>query len=92
MFNHMRKTTLCVFVDGNGVTADRNSKQIQSDLMQGRLVIARLHTSNDYIYALPTYYDTEHEVIWFTFVNAINNLAQIVGIDNNAEIVYWTGD
>lgn len=92
MFSPIRKKTLVVFVDGNGVTATRDSRQIQSDLMQGRLVIARLHTSDDYIYALPTYYDTEHEVIWFTFVNAINNLAQIVGIDNNAEIVYWTGD
>ena len=92
MFNPLNKTTRVIFVDGNGVVASLGSEQIQSDLMQDQLVIARLKTSDDYIYGLPTYYDTENKVIWFTFVNAINNLAQIVGIDANAEIVYWTGD
>ena len=81
-----------VFVDGNGIIAQKSSKEIVSLLQQDVNIILRLHSDPDVIYATPCYYDGTEEVIWFDYTNAKNNLAQLVGVDTNAEIVYYTGE
>ena len=81
-----------VFVDGNGIIAKKSSKEIVSLLQQDVNIVLRLHSDPDVIYATPCYYDGTEEVIWFDYTNAKNNLAQLVGIDANAEIVYYTGE
>ena len=81
-----------VFVDGNGVIAKKTSNEIVSLLQQGVLVILRLFNTPDVIYAMPTYCDATENVMWFQYTNAKNNLAQIVGVDVNSEIVYNTGE
>lgn len=81
-----------VFVDGNGVIAKKTSNEIVSLLQQDVLVILRLFNTPDVIYASPCYYDGTEEVIWFDYTNAKNNLTQLVGVDSNAEIVYYTGE
>lgn len=81
-----------VFVDGNGIIAQKSSKEIVSLLQQDVNIVLRLHSDPDVIYATPCYYDGTEEVIWFDYTNAKNNLAQLVGVDANAEIVYYTGE
>lgn len=81
-----------VFVDGNGVIAKKTSNEIVSLLQQDVLVILRLFNTPDVIYAVPTYYDGTENVIWFQYNTAVNNLQQIVGVDANGELVYYTGD
>lgn len=81
-----------VFVDGNGIIAQKSSKEIVSLLQQDVNIVLRLHSDPDVIYATPCYYDGTEEVIWFDYTNAKNNLAQLVGVDVNAEIVYYTGE
>ena len=80
-----------VFVDGNGIIAKKSSKEIVSLLQQDVNIVLRIHSDPDVIYASPCYYDGTEEVIWFEYTNAKNNLAQIVGVDANSEIVYYTG-
>ena len=81
-----------VFVDGNGIIAKKSSKEIVSLLQQDVNIVLRIHSDPDVIYASPCYYDGTEEVIWFDYTNGKNNLAQLVGIDSNAEIVYYTGE
>lgn len=81
-----------VFVNGNGIIAQKSSKEIVSLLQQDVNIILRLHSDPDVIYATPCYYDGTEEVIWFDYTNAKNNLAQLVGVDASAEIVYYTGE
>lgn len=81
-----------VFVDGNGIIAKKSSKEIVSLLQQDVNIVLRLHSDPDVIYATPCYYDGTEDVIWFDYTNAKNNLAQLVGIDANAEIVYYNGE
>ena len=81
-----------VFVDGNGIIAKKSSKEIVSLLQQDVNIVRRLHSDPDVIYASPCYYDGTEDVIWFDYTNAKNSLAQLVGIDANAEIVYYTGE
>lgn len=81
-----------VFVDSNGIIAKKSSKEIVSLLQQDVNIVLRLHSDPDMIYASPCYYDGTEEVIWFDYTNAKNNLAQLVGIDASAEIVYYTGE
>jgi hypothetical protein len=81
-----------VFVDGNGIIAKKSSKEIVSLLQQDVNIVLRLHSDPDVIYASPCYYDGTKEVIWFDYTNAKNNLAQLVSVDANAEIVYYTGE
>lgn len=81
-----------VFVDGNGIIAKKSSKEIVSLLQQDVYVVLRLHSDPDVIYASPCYYDGTEEVMWFEYTNAKKNLAQIVGVDANSEIVYHTGE
>lgn len=86
------KQSRTVFVDSNGIIAKKSSKEIVSLLQQDVLVILRLFNTPDVIYASPRYYDGAEEVIWFDYTNANNNQAQLVGIDANAEIVYYMGE
>lgn len=86
------KQTRTVFVDGNGIIAKKSSKEIVSLLQQDVNIVLRLHSDLDVIYASPCYYDGTAEVIWFDYTNGKNNLAQLVGVDANAEIVYYTGE
>lgn len=81
-----------VIVDGNGVVAKKSSSEIVSLLQQDVYVVLRLIDTPNVIYAAPCFYDGTENVIWFQFTNATNNLQQIVGIDANAEIVYYTGE
>ena len=81
-----------VIVDGNGVVAKKSSNEIVSLLQQDVYVVLRLIDTTNVIYASPCFYDGTENVIWFQFTNATNNLQQIVGIDANAEIVYYTGE
>lgn len=81
-----------VFVNGNRIIAKKSSKEIVSLLQQDVYVVLRLHSDPDVIYASPCYYDGTEEVMWFQYTNAKNNLAQIVGVDANSEIVYYTGE
>lgn len=86
------KQTQTVFVDGNGIIAKKSSKEIVSLLQQDVNIVLRIHSDPDVIYASPCYYDGTEEVIWFDYTNGKNNLAQLVGVDSNAEIVYYTGE
>ena len=45
----------------------------------------------DVIFASPTMYDSENNVFWFNFTNYSNQLTQLIGVDDNGEIVYYTG-
>ncbi len=81
-----------VIVDGNGVVAKKSSNEIVSLLQQDVYVVLRMIDTPNVIYASPCFYDGTENVIWFQFTNATNNLQQIVGIDANAEIVYYIGE
>ncbi len=89
--NSMKKN-MTVIVDGNGVVAMKSSNEIVSLLQQDIYVVLRLIDTPNVIYASPCFYDGTENVIWFQFTNATNNMQQIVGIDANAEIVYYTGE
>ena len=90
MKNMKQKCT--IFVNGNGSGAEKSSNEIISLLQQDVYVVLRLIDTPNVIYASPCFYDGTENVIWFQFTNATNNLQQIVGIDANAEIVYYTGE
>lgn len=79
-----------VIVDGNGVVAKKSSNEIVSLLQQDVYVVLRLIDTPNVIYASPCFYDGTENVIWFQFTNPTEQ--QIVGINDNAEIVGYNGE
>ena len=93
MFNPLtNKHNKTIFVDGNGVVCTKSSAEIMSLLFQDIPVVLRLHTVDDWIFATPNYWDASETVLWFSYVDGTTNLTNLVGIDRNAEIVYYTGE
>ena len=90
MKNMKQKRT--IFVNGNGSGAEKSSNEIVSLLQQDVYVVLRLIDTPNVIYASPCFYDGTENVIWFQFTNATNNLQQIVGINDNAEVVEYNGE
>lgn len=81
-----------IFIDGNDVACTKSSKEIMSLLFSDVPVVLRLHMGDDFIFAHPTYYDYSENVVWFEFTNGTTNLHQIVGVNSNKELVYYTGE
>ena len=77
-----------VIVDGNGVVAKKSSNDIISLLQQDVYVVLRLIDTPNVFYASPCFYDGTENVIWFLLNNPTEQ--QIVGIDANAEIIFYT--
>lgn len=91
MYNPLENLGTTVFIDSNGVTATKSSSEIISLIMRDINVILRVKENGDVIFATPTMYDSENNVFWFNFTNYSNQLTQLIGVDENGEIVYYTG-
>lgn len=92
MYNPLEQLGKNIYVDSNGITATKASFEIMSCLMRDINVILRVRENGDFIFASPSMYDTANEVIWFSFTNYANQLTQLIGVDRDGEIVYYTGD
>ena len=91
MYNTLETLGTSIFIDSNGVTANKTSSEVISLIMRNVHVILRVKENGDVIFASPTMYDSENNVFWFNFTNYTNQLTQLIGIDENGEIVYYTG-
>lgn len=92
MYNPLENLGTTVFVDSNGVTSDKSSNEIISLIMRDVNVCLRVRENGDVIFASPSMYDASENVFWFNFTNYSNQLTQLIGVDDNKEIVYYTGD
>lgn len=92
MYNPLEQLGTNIFVDSNGIIATKSSNEIMSLLMRDINVIMRVKENGDIIFATPSMYDSENNVIWFSFTNYSNQLTQLIGVDDAGEVVYYTGD
>ena len=92
MVNPINQTHKTVFINSNGIIADKRAVVIADDLKRNIFSILKVTENGNVIFAMPTYYDDENKVMWFSYTNALNNLPLIIGVDNTAEIVYYTGE
>ena len=92
MYNPLENLGTTVFVDSNGVTAAKSSSEIISLIMRDVNVCLRVRENGDVIFACPSMYDSTENVMWFNFTNYSNQLTRLIGVDDNKEIVYYTGD
>lgn len=90
MYNPLENLGTTVFVDSNGVTADKSSNEIISLIMRDVNICLRVRENGDVIFASPSMYDTAKNVFWFNFTNYSNQLTQLIGVDDNKEVVYYT--
>lgn len=92
MYHPINQTYKTVFVESNGVTAEKKATSIFDDLNRDIFTVLRVVVNGVVIFAMPTYYDYTNKVMWFEYTNALNNLPQIIGVDDSAEVVYYTGE
>lgn len=92
MYNPLEQLGTNIFIDSNGIIATKSSSEIISLIMRDINVIMRVKENGDIIFATPSMYDSENNVIWFSFTNYANQLTQLIGVDDAGEIVYYTGD
>lgn len=91
MYNPLENLGTTVFVDSNGVTADKSSSEMISLILRDVNVCLRVRENGDVIFASPTMYDSENNIFWFNFTNYTNQLTQLIGVDADGKIVYYTG-